>query len=287
VGARGQADLGALRQGGLGMNAANRPLRFATFLAPSIRPVYQAVADYVGYCLDYDTELVVGRSFDEFSEGQADVGFICGLPYVLLLRQKPPPVEVLAAPVLEGERYGRRPVYFSDVVVRTDSPFQAFSDLCGRSWSYNDRDSHSGYGVTRYRLVEMGETNGFFGHVVEAGFHQESIRMVREGEVDASAIDSQVLAVAMRDDPSLAHDLRVIDSLGPSTIQPVVVARSLSDGLKSDLQAVLLTIHNDPGVRRQLARSLVERFVPMTDSAYDDIRAMLAAAEAADFLTLK
>src|SRR4051812_15638528 len=108
------------------------PLRFATFLAPSIKPVYQVVADYVGRFLDCDTELVVGGSFDEFSEGQADVGFICGLPYVLLMRQQPPPIEVLAAPVLEGERYGRRPVYFSDVIVRTDSPFQAFPDLRGR-----------------------------------------------------------------------------------------------------------------------------------------------------------
>ena len=102
----------------------------------------------------------------------------------------------------------------------------------------------------------MGETHGFFGRVVEAGFHQELIRMVRAGEVDASAIDLQVLAVAMRDDPSLSRDLRVIDSLGPSTIQPIVAARALSDGLKSDLQAVLLTMHNDPGVRRQLARGL-------------------------------
>jgi phosphonate transport system substrate-binding protein len=269
------------------VNVANRPLRFATFLAPSIRPVYQAVADYVGYCLDYDTELVVGGSFDEFAEGEADVGFICGLPYVLLMRQQSPPIEVLAAPVLEGERYGRRPIYFSDVIVRADSPFRDFTDLRGRSWSYNDRDSHSGYGVTRYRLAEMGETRGFFGRVIEAGFHQESVRMVREGAVDASAIDSQVLAVAMRDDPSLAHDLRVIDSLGPSTIQPVVAARTLSDGLKSDLQAVLLTMHNDPGVRGQLARGLVERFVPVTDDSYADIRTMLAAAEAADFLTLK
>lgn len=264
-----------------------RPLRSATFLAPSIRPVYQAVADYVGQSLGYDTELVVGRSFDDFEHGEADVGFICGLPYVMLMRREPAPIELLAAPVLEGERYGRRPIYFSDVIVRADRPFRSFADLRGRSWSYNDPDSHSGYGVTRYRLVEMGETPGFFGKIIEAGFHQESIRMVREGEIDASAIDSQVLEVAMRDDPSLARDLRVIDTLGPSTIQPVVAARTLPDGLKSDLQAVILTMHNDPIARTELARGLVERFAPVTDAMYDDIRRMLEAAEAAGFLTLR
>ncbi|MEO8285434.1 MAG: PhnD/SsuA/transferrin family substrate-binding protein [Chloroflexota bacterium] len=269
------------------MSKIRRPLRFATFLAPSIWPVYQAVADCIGERLGYDTELVVGGSFDEFAEDIADVGFICGLPYVLLMRQDTPPVEVLAAPVLEGGRYGGKPVYFSDVIVRADSPLRSFADLHGHSWSYNDRDSQSGYGVTRYRLVEMGETTGYFGKVIEAGFHQESIRMVRAGEVDASAIDSQVLAVAMRDDPTLEGDLRIIDALGPSTIQPVVAARSMPDGLKSDLQTVLLTMHNDPALQVQLGVGMVERFAPVTDASYDDIRHMLAAAESADFLELR
>jgi phosphonate transport system substrate-binding protein len=269
------------------MSTINRPLRFVTFLAPSILPVYQAVADYVAQNLDYPTELGVGRSFDEFGWGEADVGFICGLPYVLLMRHQPPPIDLLAAPILQGERYQGKPVYFSDVIVRSDSPFRSFADLRGKNWSYNDPDSQSGYGITRYHLVTLGEIHGFFGKVIEAGFHQESIRMVREGLVDASAIDSQVLAVAMRDDPSLAADLRIIDALGPSTIQPVVAARTLPDGLKSDLQALLLTMHEDPLAQAKLAVGLVERFAPVTDASYDDIRHMLNASEAANFLTLR
>jgi phosphonate transport system substrate-binding protein len=266
---------------------SSRALRFATFLAPSIYPVYQAVADYVARHLGVETELSVGTSFEQFAHGVADLGFICGLPYVQLMDQDPPPIEVLAAPVLQDERYGGRPVYFSDVIVRRDSAFQSFADLRGRSWSFNDPDSHSGYGVTRYHLVRMGETKGYFGKVIEAGFHQESIRLVRAGEVDASAIDSQVLAVAMRDDPALHDELRVIDSLGPSTIQPLVAARHLPDGLKADLQAAVLTMHTDPQFREQLALGLVDRFAPVTDATYDDIRLMLDTAGRAGFLTLR
>ena len=51
--------------------------------------------------------------------------------------------------------------------------------------------------------------------------------MVAAGEVDAAAIDSQVLAIELRDHPALAAELRVIEVLGPSTIQPVVAARHL------------------------------------------------------------
>ena len=199
-------------------------LRFATFLAPNIFGVYRFVADYVGERLGYRVEIIVGSSFDQFAAGQADVGFICGLPYVQLARQPSPPVELLAAPVLQGSRYEGRPIYFSDVIVHTDSRYRSFSDLRGRSWAYNDLDSHSGYNVTRHRLVEMGEISGYFGRVVEGGSHQRSIRMVCNGEVDAAAIDSQVLAVELRDHPALKNQLRVIDTLGPAGIQSVVAA---------------------------------------------------------------
>src|SRR5215210_8856859 len=253
-------------------------VRFASFLAPNMFGVYRFVADYVGEKLGQQTELTVGRSLDEFAGGEADIGFLCGLPYVELARQPRPPVELLAAPLLRGARYGGRPIYFSDVIVRADSPFRFFSDLRGRSWAYNDPDSHSGYNVTRHRLVSMGETHGFFGRVVEAGSHQRSIRMVCRGEVDAAAIDSQVLAVELRDHPELRAQLRVIDALGPAGIQPVVAASSLPDELKAAIRAALLAMGDDPVARARLADGFIERFVPVTDEDYDNVRAMLVAA---------
>jgi phosphonate transport system substrate-binding protein len=265
---------------------ARRPIRFATYLAPNMFPVYGFVTRYVGDKLGCLTELVVGSSYEDLGVG-AEVAFVCGLPYVEVVRRKGPVVEPLAAPLLRGERYGGKPVYFSDVIVHRDSPFHSFADLLGRSWAYNESCSHSGYGVTRYRLVQMGETNGYFGKVVEAGFHERSLRMVCSREVDASAIDSQVLAIAQRDQPQLAACLRVIDTFGPSTIQPVVALRRLPEGFKADLRGVLLEMAEDPVARERLAHGFVERFVAVDDTAYDDIRAMRAAAEAAAFLTLK
>ena len=267
--------------------AASQPIRFATFLAPNMYPVYQFIAAYVAEKLGCRTELVTGSSFDQFAAGQIDVGFICGLPYVLLARQAPPPVELLAAPVLEGERYQDSPIYFSDVIVHRDSPFHSFADLRGCTWAYNDPDSHSGYNITRYHLIRLGQTQGFFGRVVAAGWHQRAIQMVCAGEIDAAAIDSQVLAIELRDHPELATDLRIIDTLGPAAIQPVVAASRLPDSLKSDLQTALLHIGHDPSAQAWLAAGLIKRFAPVTDATYDDIRAMLAAAEAIGFMTIK
>jgi phosphonate transport system substrate-binding protein len=264
-----------------------RPLRFATFLAPSVRPVYEGVVAAVAKRLGIDAELTVGSSFAQFARGEVDAGFICGLPYVELTRGEPSPVTPIAAPVLAGERYAGRPIYFSDVIVRHDSDIAAFADLRGRSWAYNDRGSHSGYNLTRYHLVRLGETSGFFGRVVEAGFHQRAIRMVAGGEVDAAAIDSQVLAVELTHHPELAEDVRIVATLGPSTIQPLVASRHLPDEVRAAVRETVLSMHADAEGRAALATGHVERFVPVTDGDYDDIRSMLRAVEDAGFLTLR
>jgi phosphate/phosphite/phosphonate ABC transporter binding protein len=262
-------------------------LRFGTYLAPNVMPVYEAVTEEVGRRLGIQTELVVETDYESCKRDENDVCFVCSLPYVMFEREGISPAEPVAAPVLAGDRYAGGPVYFSDVIVHRDSPFRSFADLRGRSWSYNEPLSHSGYGITRYHLVRLGETDGFFGEVIEAGFHEESIRMVADQEADASAIDSQVLAVALRDDPTLQERLRVIDALGPSTIQPVAVSRRVPADLKERIRSVLIAMGKEPSCQKRLDAGLVERFVPVDASSYDDIRMMVDTCVAADFMTIR
>jgi phosphonate transport system substrate-binding protein len=262
------------------------PLRFATFLAPNMVPVYRLLAERIGRRLGRPVELVVGRSFDQFEAGAADLGVICGLPYVWLAARRPPPVEPLAAPVLAGARYGGRPVYYSDVIVGLDSPITRLEELEGRSWAYNEPASHSGHTVTLHSLVAMGARPGFLGPVIEAGFHQRAIRLVHNGSVDAAAIDSQVLAIELRDHPRLADGLRVVGTFGPSPIQPVVAASRLPAPLKHEVRELLITLADDPAARPVLDYGLIDRFDPIGDAAYDDIRAMLATIETAGWTSL-
>jgi phosphonate transport system substrate-binding protein len=260
-----------------------RPLRFASFLAPSLLPVYGAIAAHVGQRLGLPVELFVGERYEELA--WADVSFVCGLAYIEMAPTLG--LGAIAAPILRGERYGGRAVYFSDVIVRRESPFRTFHDLRGCSWSFNEPLSQSGYGVTRYHLVRLGETAGFFGKVIEAGFHHRSLDLVCQGVVDASAIDSHVLALTLRDQPELTEQIHVLDSLGPSTIQPVVVGTWLPRLLRSRIQAALVDMVEDEVGRALLALGLIERFVPRTDADYDDLRCMRSACVAANFLTLR
>ena len=149
-------------------------IRFTTFLAPNLYRTYEHIARYVGGKVGYPTRLTVGQSFEDFAAGRADVGFICSLPYVHLIDAPNSPVELLAAPVLQGQRYQNKPVYFSDVIVRSDSPFTSFDDLDGCVWAYNQPTSHSGYNLVCYSLLEQGKTLNYFGTMVESGSHRRS-----------------------------------------------------------------------------------------------------------------
>ena len=183
--------------------------------------------------------------------------------------------------MLAAPRYGGRPVYFTDVVVRHDHPARGFADLRGRAWSYNNAGSHSGYNVVRHHLLELGETRGFFGRVILSGAHQRSIQMILDGAVDASGIDSGVLELETARRPELATALRTIATIGPSPIPPVVAARRLDAALRARLRELLLGMSADPVGRAVLAEGRMTGFVPVRDADYDPIRAMARRAEAA------
>ncbi|MBA2632341.1 MAG: PhnD/SsuA/transferrin family substrate-binding protein [Chloroflexi bacterium] len=202
------------------------PLRVASHLAPGVLPLYAFLADYLADSLGRRAEFSVATSYERCSQDVDDVCFVCSVPYLLFAELGHIHMQVVAAPVLIGARYSGRPIYFSDVVVHADSRYERFADLRGATSAYNEPFSHSGYLVVWHHLLSMGEGAGFFGQMVEAGFHAEALRMVAEGSVDAAAIDSQVLAIELRDHRDLAKRLRSIGTIGPSTIQPVVASTS-------------------------------------------------------------
>lgn len=262
-------------------------IRFGTFLAPNMLPVYEAIAAAVGERLGLTTELVVETDYESCRNDVNDICFVCSLPYVMFEREGVSPAVPIAAPVLTGDRYGGRPIYFSDVIVHRDSDAASFLDLRGRSWCYNEPLSQSGYGITRYHMVSVGETSGFFSDVIQSGFHETSIRMVANGDAAASAIDSQVLAIEMRDNPDLAARIKVIDSLGPSTIQPVAISKRFDTEFRNAVRQVLLDFAATLEGRRILERGAVAGWVAVGASDYDDIRRMVDACVAADFMEIR
>ena len=254
------------------------PIRFTSSQAPNADRYVRAILNHLAERLSLPIEWVddgdwLARERD-FDAGRIHMAWVCGLPYVWKADDSAIDVELLAAPVLAAPRYRSQPIYFSDVIVRHDSPYQSFEDLRGASWAINEPRSHSGYNITRHHLATLGHHGPFFSRVRQAGAHEIAIRLVARGRVDASAIDSSVLETEYHLHPDLHTELRLIAALGPSPIPPWVVHRSLDAGTRAALRQALLSLHTHPAGRALLAEGALSHFSPVTDADYDPIRQM-------------
>lgn len=263
----------------------------AAFVSESGVGVYEKITNYLetkaGIRVEFITGLAYSTINDMLSTGAIDCGFVCGLPYVILHDRPAPVAHLLVAPIMKASRYKGQPKYYSDLIVRKDSLYKSIHDLRGRTYVYNDELSNSGYNLPRYRLVQLGLTDGFFGKVLRSGSHEESIRMVAAGQADASFVDSLVLDYDREKKLGHAHEVRVLESVGPAGICPLVVSSKVKQELRDKLQHEFATMHNDPIGREILDDALLDRFAIVGDRNYDDIRAMRAAAEKANFTVIK
>ncbi len=252
-------------------------------MAENSEALCRAVAAVLECELGIPAEYLSGIPWQErerlFDAGEIQILWLCGLPYVDKADLAGQELELLAVPVPLGARYHRRPIYFSDLVVRRDSPFQSFIDLRGASFAYNEPRSHSGFNVVRAYLAELGQQRGYFGRVVESGAHAKSIAMIQSGAIDCAAIDSTVREwlTAQRED--LAAQLRVVETIGPSPMPPWVVSRNLTVALRRQIRRVLLELHLTASGQAALAQARFERFVFAEDLDYNPIRRMARNAE--------
>lgn len=255
-------------------------LRFASLQAPNPDAHQRRIAGYLAGRLGLPLDFVEGPWQERraaLERGEIDLAWVCGWPYTRWADQADSPVELLGAPVMAGERYLGRPVYFSDVVVRADSRYRRFADLAGARWAYNEPGSHSGYNLTCYQLARRRLDAGFFGAVVEAGSHERALRLLLEGEIDATALDSTVLETELRADPSLGERIRVIQALGPSPAPPYVAARGLPPEMRRALRDALAAMHRSKAGRTVLAAGAMCRIALLQDRDYAPIRHMARA----------
>jgi phosphonate transport system substrate-binding protein len=292
----------ALLLGPLAAHAAEQELKLvvtAAFVSEKGLPIYEDLAKYLGKKLNRDAKVISGLSYTEsdllLNQGIIQVGFVCGLPYTHAM--KAGTYRLLAVPVMALKKgafpdvpgYENVPgKYFSYTIVRKDSPFKSWQDLRGHSYVYNEQNSNSGYNMPRYKLVQLGARSweDWFSKIEVSGSHEESIRLVSRGIVDASSVDSLVLDFERSIKDPDALNVKVIEVLGypqGAGIVPVVISNKTDPRLASELQATLVNMHKDPEGRRILHKAMILRFDPPNDKNYDDIRQMEQAAHDAGF----
>jgi phosphonate transport system substrate-binding protein len=210
----------------------------------------RALARYIAGQIGITVEYIDGIPWQErerlFDRGEIQVLWICGLPYVQKADSGVNEIELLAVPVPVGERYQHKPVYFSDVVVRSTSAYRSFLELRGARWAFNEPLSHSGFNVVRTYLAQLQQTHRFFREAVASGAHSTSLKWLLAGTVDGTAIDSTVLEWLNCERAELSTQLRVIQSIGPSPVPPWVVSTKLTSEVRTRLRRLFCEMHQSP-----------------------------------------
>ncbi len=248
-------------------------LRLVSYLAPNMFGFYEAVGAYLSRVFGIETQIVQSQ-YDPLEDpmmlqDQLDVAFICGLPFARRHQVVSSQLQALVAPVMQASRYQEYPVYFSDIIVNAESDLKTFDDLGGRTLCYNDLGSNSGYNLLRQRLIQAGYPSSFFGKVIPSGSHQSSIKLVAEGLADCSAIDSTVLEQELRNSPELSTSLRIVESIGPCPMPPVVAAKHLGIAFIDKLQSALL--QPDTELESAMAQAGIRRYVAVESEVYGAI----------------
>ncbi|MBW2517366.1 MAG: phosphonate ABC transporter substrate-binding protein [Deltaproteobacteria bacterium] len=78
--------------------------------------------------------------------------------------------------------------YFGVIIVKNDSPYKSIDDLKGKRFGFADPNSTSGYQAPNFFLTEQGyKPEEFFGKTAFSGSHENSVKMLMEGNFDAVA----------------------------------------------------------------------------------------------------
>jgi phosphonate transport system substrate-binding protein len=270
----------------------------AAFVSNAGLDVYDDIAGYLSKTTGYDIQVVSGLSYDQADEalarGAVEIGAICGLPYIH--KAEDDQVELLAIPVMattagtwaDVPGYDKVPgKYYSYTIVKKDSAIKDWSELRGKTYAFNDIGSNSGYNMPRYKLVQLGAKSWteYFSKVRVSGSHEESIRMVAEGLVDASSVDSLVLDFDRANDDPYASNVRVIEVLfdGGAGAPPFVISKKVDMSFKQSLQDAMTSMHRDPEGRQILKRALLREFMLPNDANYNDVRSFEDAARRVGF----
>lgn len=206
--------------------------------------------------------------------------FMCGLPYIWDSRDLIP----IAAPVVRGERYGRRPVYFTDIVVRRDAPYRTLEDTFGSRLGYTVKHSQSGYMALREHLLPYRQQLGHSPYreiVGPLGGARDVIEALLDDRIDVGPMDGYVLDLVKNLRPDLAAQLRVIETTTRASPIPLFIATAQIDrSLAGKLQAAFAAAVTAEELQPQRDALLIADFVVPHRSDYEELRERAQAASA-------
>lgn len=210
---------------------------------------------------------------------RADLGcaFMCGLPYA----RDPRPLTPIVAPVVHGARYQGRPIYFTDIVVRSDSPYRTLEDTFGGRVGFTVHHSQSGYVALREHLLPYRLKIGHspYSQVVGPLYGaRDIVDALLAGRIDVGPLDSYVFDLVRHLQPATGAQLRTVATTRASPIPLFVATAPIGQDLVGKLQAAFMAAARAEELEAERDMLLIADFVIPEQAPYQALRARAEAA---------
>jgi ABC-type phosphate/phosphonate transport system substrate-binding protein len=202
---------------------------------------------------------------------------MCGLPY----SQRRPRPTLIAAPVPSPPRYAGRPIYFTDIVVRSDAPYTSLEDTFGGVVGYTLEDSMSGCVALRAYLLSYRQKFGpkLYREAVGGLINpRRVIDALAERRIDVGPLDSYYFDLLKHNEPEFAARVRVVASTVAAPIPPVVATSEIPSETLERLRAALLAVGKTPELAREREVLLLREMVVPDEGDYRALDDILAHA---------
>lgn len=246
----------------------------AAMISPKETSIYyRELIDYLGAKIDRDVELIQRKTYGEVNELLAkrriDLAFICTGPFVTEADRYG--IEAIATPIVRG-----KPFYHAYLIVNKESEYQSLADLQGRDFAFTDPDSNTGALVPRYWLRQLDATpETFFRSFTYTYSHDNAIMAVAKNLVDGATVDGHMWEYYQQRNAFYSSKTRVIKKSEPFGSPPLVVPKALDPKMKTALQNMILSMHEDPEGKRILDQLMIDYFAPPDPAWYAPVKAML------------
>lgn len=221
-------------------------------------------------------EWIGSKSYDDVirhvTTGQADIGYVGPFAYVdaqdnhgvrLILR-------TLSKKKVE--------FYHSMIITRHDSGINSLQDLKGKSISFTDPKSTSGFLFPMARLKKEGLQMDDFSEVRYLKRHANSLLAVHKGHVDAGATSFTAI-----DKVDINFDeIQVLWKSEPIYRGPWIAKKNMPDELFEKIQKAMLKASNSRRTEEIFKGLTTKGFVEGKDSDYDNVREVVRLMQGQD-----
>jgi ABC-type phosphate/phosphonate transport system substrate-binding protein len=207
--------------------------------------------------------------------------FMCGLPYS---RTNPRPT-LIAAPVPAAAEFAGRPEYWSELVVRSDSPYGDLESTFGGTLCLTAPNSQSGYAAAlQYLMAFDAARDGKAG--AGSPLYREigapavtplgAVTAVVAGAADVAPIDAYAYRLLQKHRGDLTSKLRTVARTARTPIPPLVASIEGTTRLRTAFTAA----HRDPALRVLLDGLELAHFVTPDPRDYDALQTRFESATA-------